>query len=63
MKVAAIVPIGTSDGGCPVAITEILKDEPSLEVYMLYGKPAASDAADPKDVVARINRRRQVRRG
>ena len=54
MKVAALFPIGTSDGGCPAAIAEILKDEPSLEVHILYGKRAAPDAVDPKDVVKRI---------
>jgi hypothetical protein len=54
MRVAALFPIGTSDGGCPVAIAEILKNEPSLEVYILYGKRAAPDAVDPKDVVERI---------
>jgi hypothetical protein len=32
MKVVALFPIGTSDGGCPVAIAEILNDELSLEV-------------------------------
>jgi hypothetical protein len=54
MRVAALFPIGTSDGGCPVAIAEILKDEVSLEVHILYGKRAAPDAVDPKDVVERI---------
>jgi hypothetical protein len=54
MKVAALFPIGTSDGGCPVAIAEILKSEPRVEVYLLYGKRAAPDALDPKDVVERI---------
>jgi hypothetical protein len=54
MKVAALFPIGTSDGGCPVAIGEILKEEPAIDVYLLYGTRGAADAPDPKDFVARI---------
>lgn len=54
MKVGALFPVGTSDGGCLAAITEILKNEPSLEVHILYGKRGAPDAEDPKDFVERI---------
>lgn len=54
MKVAAIFPIGTSIGGCPAAIAEILKSESALEVYLIFGKRAAMDADDPADTVMRI---------
>lgn len=54
MRVGAIFPIGTSTGGCPDAITEILKEESSLEVHALYGNRGAPDAADPMDVVEQI---------
>jgi hypothetical protein len=54
MKVAAVFPIGTSDGGCPVAIAEILKREASVEVHLLYGKRVAPDAPDPKDIAEQI---------
>jgi hypothetical protein len=32
MKVAAIFPVGTSVGGCPDSIAEILKEEPALDL-------------------------------
>jgi hypothetical protein len=54
MRVGAIFPIGTSIGGCPDAITEILKEESSLEVHLLYGNRGAPDAADPMDVAEQI---------
>lgn len=54
MKTAAIFPIGTSIGGCPDAIAEILKEESALEVHVLYGNPSAPDAPDPRDFAAQI---------
>lgn len=54
MRVGAIFPVGTSIGGCPDAITEILKEESSLEVHLLYGNRGAPDAADPMDVAEQI---------
>jgi hypothetical protein len=54
MKIAAIFPVGTSTGGCPDAIAEILKTEPAVEVYLLYGGRAAPNASDPKDSVEQI---------
>lgn len=56
MRVAAIFPVGTSMGGCPDAIAEILKSESSLEVYLLYGDRGAPDAGDPKDSVEQIQK-------
>ncbi|HXM45359.1 MAG TPA: hypothetical protein VN924_29250 [Bryobacteraceae bacterium] len=54
MRTAAIFPIGTSVGGCPDAIAEILKEEPALEVYLLCGNRGAPDAPDPHDFAAQI---------
>jgi hypothetical protein len=54
MKTAAIFPIGTSIGGCPDAIAEILKEESALEVYLLCGNRGAPDAPDPRDFAAQI---------
>lgn len=54
MKIAAIFPIGTSVGGCPDAIVEILKEEPALDVHLLYGNPGAPGAPDPKSIVEQI---------
>ncbi|HLI82702.1 MAG TPA: hypothetical protein VKV17_02225 [Bryobacteraceae bacterium] len=54
MTVAAIFAVGTSVGGTPDAIAAILKDEASLDVYLLYGNQASSDSADPKRFVEEI---------
>lgn len=54
MKTTAIFPIGTSMGGCPDAIAEILKEKSSLEVYLLCGNRGAPDAPDPQDFAAQI---------
>jgi hypothetical protein len=54
MKVAAIFPVGTSDSGAPTAISEILKEESAIDVYLLFGKQGSADTPDPKDSVARI---------
>jgi hypothetical protein len=40
MKIAALFPVGTSDGGCPLAIGEILKYEASLDVILSMGSVA-----------------------
>jgi hypothetical protein len=54
MKVGAIFPVGTSDGGCPAAIAEILKTETHLDVHFLYGNQGAPDSPNPSDTLARI---------
>jgi len=54
MKVAAIFPVGTSVGGCPDSIAEILKEEPALDVHLLYGNRGAPDAPDPHDFARQI---------
>ena len=54
MRAIAIFPVGTSIGGCPDAIAEILKSELSLEVHLLYGERGAADAPDPKEFCEQI---------
>jgi hypothetical protein len=54
MRVGAIFPIGTSIGGCPDGITEIMKEESSLDVHVLCGNRGAPDAANPMDVFEQI---------
>ena len=54
MKVAALFPVGTSVGGCPDSIAEILKEETTLDVHLLYGNHGAPDAADPHDFAVQI---------
>jgi hypothetical protein len=65
MKVAAIFPVGTSVGGAPDAIAEILGQEPALDVHLLYGEPGNAPTgpkprifSEPKEAVEEI--RRQV---
>ena len=54
MKVAAIFPVGTSVGGCPAALAEILRNESSVEVHLLYGGRGDANTPDPVDSVAQI---------
>lgn len=54
MMVGAVFPVGTSDGGCPAALAEILQTEAAVEVHLIYGRRGDLDAADPADSVARI---------
>jgi len=56
MRPIAIFPVGTSIGGCPDAIAEILKSEPSLEVHLLCGERGAADAPDPSEFCEQIQR-------
>jgi hypothetical protein len=63
VKVAAIFPVGTSVGGAPEAITEILSQEHALDVHLLYGEPGNQPRgpkpqtfSDPKEAVEAIRR-------
>jgi hypothetical protein len=64
MKLAAIFPVGTSVGGAPDAIREILSQAPELDVYLLYGEPGrppgerATPYPTPQEAAEEI--RRQV---
>ncbi len=48
MKVAAIFPIGTSVGGAPDAIKQVLEKESGLDVYLLPGEQGAPNTPDPQ---------------
>ncbi len=55
MNVAALFPVGTTDGGCIAAIREILTREESVNVYLLHGVLAPGQAArDPADVAKQV---------
>ncbi len=63
MKVAAIFPVGTSVGGAPEAIAEILSQEPALDIHILYGEPGNQRRepkprlfSDPKEALEEIRR-------
>ena len=69
MKAAAIFPVGTSTGGAPDAIAEVLKKESTLEVHLLYGKPGnppkgprASSFSTPKEAAEEIGQEVQDER-
>ena len=54
MKVAAIFPIGTSVGGAPDAIRQILGKESGLDVYLLPGRQGASNTPDPESFAQQV---------
>jgi hypothetical protein len=55
MKVAALFPVGQTDGGCLAAIREILTREESLDIYLLHGVLAPGQSPpDPSDVAKMI---------
>ena len=56
MKTAAIFTVGTSVGGTPEAITEVLKQEPQhrvLNIYLLHGQKG-DDNKNPREFVQEI---------
>jgi hypothetical protein len=55
MNVAALFPVGTTEGGCIAAIREILTREESVNVYLLHGVLAPDQGArDPADVAKQV---------
>jgi len=55
MKVAALFPVGQTDGGCLAAIREILAREESLDIYLLHGVLAPGQGPpDPAGVAKQI---------
>jgi len=55
MKVAALFPVGQTEGGCIAAIREILAREESLNIYLLHGVLAPGQSfPDPSDIAKQI---------
>jgi hypothetical protein len=55
MKVAALFPVGQTEGGCLAAIREILSREESLNVYLLHGLLAPGQKPpEPSEVAKSI---------